>query len=411
MVYPPEVWAGNEPALQASLTSFEKALALDPGNRGAREHTAELAMALHRDELALSALGPAAGWSKLRSAKWVTGQPLFHLATSRAFEKSGALCEARAEALTSLHLAHFRFDARREHDELNRIARLSETLARESAPTGQGRSEASYAAVVDAACAGDWESAMRGVRQLTPRLSGFEDAQRAVIWGVSAFCAHASGDMNGEAAALQHVGAVEKTQWTIGDPYLWLGKTLAAEGLDRCSPGPLAIYERYSREHEDSAQGPYLEAELHYWRGDMRRAAVSSLQGMRRDPGHTANVFVLAVSYEGLQDWAAAETAYRAGVTANPASGILWARLGRLLHDTGRLYEADAALRRAIALNPSSAEFLTWRGAVAIDLGDAARARRYFEQAVTADPGNADARQWLTRLRGLPTSGNPSGPH
>jgi len=406
--YPPEEWPGNEPALQASLTAFEKARVLDPGAAGPREHTAELAMALRRDDLALSALGPIPAWSTLRSATWVSGQPYFHLAASRARESAGALRDARAESVTALRLAKFRFAPQREREEISRVANLSEKLAQASAPTATGRSDA-YTAVVDAACAGDWASAMRGVAHLT-RGPDVDRTRRTVLTRLSAFSARLSGDTNAEAAALQLAGPVEVTQWTAGDPYLWLGKTLALEGLDRCSPGPLAIYERHAREHPNAAQGPYLEAELYYWRGDMRRAAASALEGLRRQPGHLSCAFLLVLSYEGLEEWASAEVTCRAGLKANPTSAVLWARLGLLLQRAGQFHDADAALERAIALNPSNAEALVWRGVLAIDLGDTGQAQRWFEQALAADPGNQDARQWLTRLRGMQASGSRRGP-
>jgi FkbM family methyltransferase len=138
-------------------------------------------------------------------------------------------------------------------------------------------------------------------------------------------------------------------------------------------------------------------------------------------------------------DYAAAETAYRQVLAAEPQNSSAWCYLGIVLHDQRRFEDAEAAYKRAIEINPSFA--VAWnnmgntlsmlrreqdslnaydhalkirpnyasafrnKGVVLLDIGRMAEAEKAFNAAITINPndweslnGNAIFHFWTGRI-------------
>ena len=104
--------------------------------------------------------------------------------------------------------------------------------------------------------------------RILPDLPLLDSEQRSVIVRLLAYRARLDGDALQESKWLAKADPLGWDQWSIGDPYLWLGKKLSDKGLEECSAGPLSIFSWYTDQQSTNAQGWYLQGELLYWRGD-----------------------------------------------------------------------------------------------------------------------------------------------
>jgi tetratricopeptide (TPR) repeat protein len=90
--------------------------------------------------------------------------------------------------------------------------------------------------------------------------------------------------------------------------------------------------------------------------------------------------------------------AYRRAIEQEPAHADAHLNLGRLLHEAGRVDEAETHYRRALAVRPGDATAAYNLGVALEDLGRGPEAERAYESALEADPANADAHFNLSRL-------------
>lgn len=95
---------------------------------------------------------------------------------------------------------------------------------------------------------------------------------------------------------------------------------------------------------------------------------------------------------EGLEesDCAGAIDAYRQAIVADPAHLEARINLGRLLHNTGRLAQAEAVYREAIAACGNDALLLFNYGVLLDDMKRKEEALEAYEEALRIDPAFAD---------------------
>lgn len=113
-------------------------------------------------------------------------------------------------------------------------------------------------------------------------------------------------------------------------------------------------------------------------------------------PTPTAEPLAQALTYfeqgAALQvqgDYAAAEQAYQAALTAEPGLASVYDALGSLYTATNRPADALAAYRRAVALEPERGEWWRNLGVVQANQGDMAAAVVSLEKAVSLVPNEA----------------------
>lgn len=80
------------------------------------------------------------------------------------------------------------------------------------------------------------------------------------------------------------------------------------------------------------------------------------LRLLELEPGHAAAHINLGTLYYNRQDFAAAETHYRAAVSADPRYALAYFDLGNVLDETGRFIDAATAYKTAIQLAPTYAD-------------------------------------------------------
>jgi tetratricopeptide (TPR) repeat protein len=97
-------------------------------------------------------------------------------------------------------------------------------------------------------------------------------------------------------------------------------------------------------------------------------------------------------------DPGAARDAYEHAVGDDPGNAAAWANLGRLLHEQGRMGDAEQAYRRGLEACGPDAILLYNLGVVLEDLRRAPAALEAYQQAVGEDPGLADCHYNLARL-------------
>jgi tetratricopeptide (TPR) repeat protein len=107
--------------------------------------------------------------------------------------------------------------------------------------------------------------------------------------------------------------------------------------------------------------------------------------------------FAQALALEST-DPAAALSAYREAVTADPHNAAAWTNWGRLLHERGRTREAEDVYRRALAQVGAHAVLLFNQGVLLEDLGRSAAALVAYQAALEEDPALADGHYNLARL-------------
>ena len=90
--------------------------------------------------------------------------------------------------------------------------------------------------------------------------------------------------------------------------------------------------------------------------------------------------------------------AYRRAIERDSTHADAHLNLGRLLHEAGRVAEAETHYRQALAGRPGDGTAAYNLGVALEDLGRAPEAERAYESALEADPGNADAHFNLSRL-------------
>lgn len=90
--------------------------------------------------------------------------------------------------------------------------------------------------------------------------------------------------------------------------------------------------------------------------------------------------------------------AYRRAIEQDAAHADAHLNLGRLLHEAGRIAEAESHYRRALEERPGDDTAAYNLGVALEDLGRLAEAAQAYQSALEADPANAEAHFNLSRL-------------
>lgn len=90
------------------------------------------------------------------------------------------------------------------------------------------------------------------------------------------------------------------------------------------------------------------------------------------------------------EDAAAAVSAYRRALAADPSLSDASVNLGRLLHDSGRVAESERVYREAIGISPDDPRLLYNLGVLLEDLGRKQEALGAYEAALRTNPRLAD---------------------
>ena len=172
-----------------------------------------------------------------------------------------------------------------------------------------------------------------------------------------------------------------------------LPESMPLSGLSICAQSDQVVVKEGARLWE-AGSGQYLLA----FEGDPDDGSLSVIEG--GDPGKPASArswFDRGVALEE-EDAAAARRAYERAVEADPA--LLEARinLGRLLHETGRLEEAERVYRGALPLHGDDPVLQYNLGVLLDDMDRKAEAMAAYEAALRRDPGLADCHYNLALL-------------
>jgi tetratricopeptide (TPR) repeat protein len=120
----------------------------------------------------------------------------------------------------------------------------------------------------------------------------------------------------------------------------------------------------------------------------------------REEPGQPADPpdwFDQGLTLEST-DPAAARAAYERAVDVDPADLAAWINLGRLLHQQGKLADAESVYRRALAACGADALLYYNLGVLMEDLRRPGAALEAYQSAITEDPMLADCHYNLARL-------------
>jgi predicted Zn-dependent protease len=172
-----------------------------------------------------------------------------------------------------------------------------------------------------------------------------------------------------------------------------LPASMPLSGLSICAVADrVVVKEGQTRWQAESGQ--YLLA----FEGDPANGSLSVIERPAAlQPASAQQWFDAGLAAEG-EDAEAAIDAYRRAVAAD--GGFLDARLnlGSLLHDAGRLEEAELAYREAIAACGNDPVLLYNLGVLLDDTGRKDEALRTYENALRADPALADCHYNLALL-------------
>jgi tetratricopeptide (TPR) repeat protein len=170
-----------------------------------------------------------------------------------------------------------------------------------------------------------------------------------------------------------------------------LPDSMPLSGLSICAVGDrVAVKEGGSRWQADSGQ--YLLA----FDADPVDGSLSVIEGSGA-PRAAAEWFEKGVALE-RKDAEAALRAYAQAVAADPALLDARINLGALLHELGRLAEAERAYREAIAACGGDPVLMYNLGVLLADMGRGREAMEAYRQALRADPALADCHYNLALL-------------
>lgn len=172
-----------------------------------------------------------------------------------------------------------------------------------------------------------------------------------------------------------------------------LPASMPLSGLSICAVADRVVVKE-GRSRWQAESGQYLLA----FEGDPANGSLSVIERPVPTPPVSArHWFELGRSLEG-EDAGAAIDAYRQAVAADTAFLDARINLGSLLHEAGRLEEAELAYREAIAVCGSDPVVLYNLGVLLEDGGRKREALRAYEQALGADPALADCHYNLALL-------------
>ena len=171
-----------------------------------------------------------------------------------------------------------------------------------------------------------------------------------------------------------------------------LPETMPLSGLSICAVGGRVVVKEGARRWQADS-GQYLLA----FEGDPESGMLSVIERTKDAP--CDDWFERGCALED-SDPAAAVAAYEKAIAADPERIDARINLGRLLHESGRLGEAERAYRSAIAACGSDPVLLYNLGVLLDDMARKAEAMDAYEGALRADPEFADCHYNLALLCG-----------
>jgi tetratricopeptide (TPR) repeat protein len=171
-----------------------------------------------------------------------------------------------------------------------------------------------------------------------------------------------------------------------------LPEAMPLSGLSICAVGDrVVVREGGSRWQAESGQ--YLLA----FEGSPADGSLNVIERKDAEPESADDWYDAAVTLEG-EDAEAAIEAYERAVAAKPTLLEAHINLGWLLHEAGRLPEAERVYRVAIRANGEDSMLLYNLGVLLQDMGRKNEAMRVYERALRADGGFADCHYNLALL-------------
>jgi len=195
----------------------------------------------------------------------------------------------------------------------------------------------------------------------------------------------------------------------------------APPGLRRSSPAPAFVQKvqeqvsanleqarRYAAAAvEDGAAGRLAQAESNAYLAtrfdptsteyqEIYKAAV-----VRNRDARAAGFVLQAERAEVYAQWTEASALYKKAIDLNPASGVAWFRLAKLVaREEDDVRGAVTLVRQALTKEPRNLEYLLWLAETYEGLGMPENARRVATIAVAADRSHAGAKALLRRVGG-----------
>lgn len=112
-------------------------------------------------------------------------------------------------------------------------------------------------------------------------------------------------------------------------------------------------------------------------------------------PANTASLGQRAAQAFGKKDWATARAAYREMLEAEPDNALVWANLGAVEQQSGKLAEAAECFEKSVQFNSDLIQSWLALGLVYSAKGDKYRALSVFARAIHEDPADARAHNYL----------------
>jgi tetratricopeptide (TPR) repeat protein len=156
-------------------------------------------------------------------------------------------------------------------------------------------------------------------------------------------------------------------------------------GLSICAVGNRVVVKEGGRRWQADS-GQYLLG----FEGDPGNGSLSVIErGERQAPASAEDWFERGMALES-EDAEAAREAYERAVVANPALLSAHINLGALLHEAGRLAQAERAYRDAIEACGSDPGLMYNFGVLLADMDRKSEAMEAYEAALRGDPALAD---------------------
>jgi tetratricopeptide (TPR) repeat protein len=176
-----------------------------------------------------------------------------------------------------------------------------------------------------------------------------------------------------------------------------LPEAVPLSGLSISAVGDRVVV-REGRHHWQVDDGQYLLGlDVSVENGVLRVADHKPKAAVEPAPSRTEDWFGTGLALEE-SDPRAALDAYKRAVRAEPDNDAAWVNLGRLLHEQGRIDEAESVYRRGLEQIGPHALLLFNLGVLLEDLGRTSSALDVYRLAIGEDPNLADCHFNLARL-------------
>lgn len=112
-------------------------------------------------------------------------------------------------------------------------------------------------------------------------------------------------------------------------------------------------------------------------------------------PSNTISLAQRAAQAFTKKDWNTARTAYREMIDAEPENALVWANLGAVEQQAGKLDAAAEYFEKSVRFNPGLVQSWIALGLIYSNRGDNYRALSSFSRAIHEDPTDARAHNYL----------------